>query len=180
VREKESDRARLAVAGIELVTASRRALRSRQRRALFAGLLLVPQLAGCYTTRPLVGRDPSPGENVVLTISDQGRVELGDRLGVRPYRVQGRLADRTSEAFTINVSTIRGVEGGLVTWSGEPVSFSRSAVAQVEERKVSTWRSVLVAGATVGLVALFVAGIDEFFGGGSTGDRPGGGDPDPT
>src|SRR5690606_41716085 len=81
-RRSSDLRARLAVAGIELVTASRRALRSRQRRALFAGLLLVPQLAGCYTTRPLVGRDPSPGENVVLTISDQGRVEL-DRKSTR-------------------------------------------------------------------------------------------------
>lgn len=175
---QQHDRATGAVAGRGPATAVWR--RRRQRRAVIAGLLLLPHLVGCYTTRPIVGRDPLPGERVVLTISDEGRMALGDRLGVRPYRVEGRLADQSAEAFTINVSTIRGVQGGLVTWAGEPVSFPRRGVAQVEERRLSTWRSLLAAGVTAGAVTLFLLSIDTFFGGGSTSDRLGGGPPDPS
>lgn len=142
----------------------------------FAALLL----CGCYVNVPLDGYpspSPSPtlasGQRVHVALTDQGSVDLARYLGRNVASVDGRLLTDSDSALALSVSQVSTRAGQDEFWKGETVSLPRHTIATVEHRKLSFWRSGLIASALVAGVA-FVAGsgISGNSGGSTTNPPP--------
>jgi hypothetical protein len=144
------------------------------RRAGLAGVVtLAAQLtSGCYRTVPVGSATVGP-KDVVLEITDRGRVDLDGALGASPYRVTGRLTSATDSTYTLAVREVESVRGETATWQGEAVTVRRSGVGLVQERHFSRARTALVVLATVGAIVAFVVTRSLVTGGDGGTDVPG-------
>jgi hypothetical protein len=135
----------------------------------FAALLL----CACYVSTPLVTTAPQPGDRLSVQLTDQGTASLAQYLGPGVTGVDGRLLQDRDSALTVSVSAVTLRSGDQQFWKGESVTLPRSLVAQIRERKVSVWRSGLLASAVVAVGAAIGSGI----GGGSSSAQNGKGGP---
>lgn len=143
----------------------------RAARILAALLFLVPQVAGCYSHRPIEG-NPGSGTTVVLEVNDRGRVELADRVGASVERIQGTLQSVTDGGYLMRVQSVRYLNGQVNQWSGEEITVPASYVSRARQQVFSRTRTALLAaGIGAALVAL-VLSLDLVGGGATPGDDP--------
>lgn len=126
------------------------------RIAPFAMLLL----CACYVTTPVPSAPaPVPGTKLHVELTDAGAASLSQYLGPNVYYVDGRLLGESDTSMSLSVSGLTFRSGQEQYWKGENVSLPHSAIATVAIKKVSWWRSSLLAGgviaglASIGLVA---------------------------
>lgn len=112
-------------------------------------------LCGCYVNVPL-GTAPVSGQRVHVALTDQGSVDLAQYLGRDVASVDGRLLGGSDSTLSLSVSQVSTRAGDDQFWKGETVDLPRHSIATVEGRKLSFWKSGLVASALVAGVA-FVA-----------------------
>jgi hypothetical protein len=150
------------------------------RRAGVAGVVtLAAQLtSGCYSTMPVGSATIGP-KDVVLEITDRGRVDLDGALGNSPLRVVGRLTAATDSTYTLAVREVETVRGEAATWQGESVTIRRSGVGLVQERRFSRARTAIVVLGVVGAIVAFMVTRSLVSNGGGDSDppTPGGGLP---
>jgi hypothetical protein len=122
------------------------------RRMLpFASLLM----CGCYVTVPLASTSPGPGTRLHVQLTDTGSGTLARYLGPNVVSVDGRLLQSTDTAMALSVNTVGMRDGDEQYWKGETVSLPKGAIATVQQKKLSTWRSGLLASAfIVGILAI--------------------------
>jgi hypothetical protein len=135
---------------------------------------------GCYSYLPVQSAPPPVSEKLAVALNDRGRILLGDRLGGNIDRVEGVLVSSDSAGIVMDVSGIKDLRGGSAVWSGERVSIPNDAIMGFRPRKLSKARSLLLAGAVVGVIALVTFGLSlDLFGtdtdDGDVVDGPGGG-----
>jgi hypothetical protein len=131
----------------------------RRADAAAVSVLLFPFLNGCYTYKRVATTQLPQGTDVSLTITDQGRVGLGDRMGPGVMRVNGRVVDPSDSAWVVRVSSVEMLAGGKTNWSGEEVRLPRAYVGEVGTRELSRKKTWLAAGITIGAVAATVAAV---------------------
>ena len=143
------------------------------RRVGLAGVVtLAAQLTlGCYSTMPVASASVGP-RDVVLEITDRGRVDLDGALGASPLRVTGRLTALTDSTYTLTVREVETMRGETATWQGEAVTLRRSSVGLVQERRFSRGRTALVVLGAVGAVVAFVITRSLLSSGGNDTDAP--------
>ena len=100
---------------------------------------------------------PNPGQRVALQVSDQGRVDLAERLGPGVDRVEGTLVSLDSDQYVMSITKVQNVRRQSNYWAGERVPIRRANVARLEERKFSLGRTSLLVGSTAAAVAVLVA-----------------------
>lgn len=151
------------------------------RRAGRAGAIaLAAQLtAGCYSTVPVSTATVGP-RDVVLEITDRGRVDLDGALGASPYRVTGRLTAASDSTYTLAVHGVESVRGEATQWQGESVTIRRSGVGLVRERRFSRARTTLAVLGVVGAIVAFVVTRSLVTSGGNDGGSPTPGNPPPS
>lgn len=148
---------------------------SRSTRATVALIVIIPQLAGCYTYVPV---STSPiGSTVSVEVTDRGRVALAESVGPGVRRFNGQVMASSDTAMQVSVSTVQFLDvGAPVKWAGEPVAISRDYVVVLREKRLSRSRSFLAAGLfTAAGVAMSMIAI-RGFGGDDPSGKPGGGD----
>ncbi|HKV51193.1 MAG TPA: hypothetical protein VJO52_08350 [Gemmatimonadaceae bacterium] len=116
------------------------------RIAPFAMLLL----CACYVTTP-VPTAPAPivGTKLHVQLTDAGAASLSQYLGPNVYFVDGRLLNRSDTSMALAVSGLTFRSGDEQYWKGENVSLPQSAIATIQVKKVSWWRSGLLAGGVI-------------------------------
>lgn len=129
-------------------------------------------LCGCYVNVPLATA-PEPGARVHVALTDQGSVNLAQYLGRGVASVDGRLLQSDDSVVSVSVSQVVTQSGDDQLWKGESVAIPREAIASLQGRKVSFWRSGLIGGAVA--VAALIVGSQA--GGGSSGGGKKGGPP---
>lgn len=142
--------------------------------------LLWPWATGCYTYHPVAAPEVAPGAEVTLSITDRGRVALGDSLGPGVAQVTGRVSERNDSALVLHISAVEYLNGQLNRWNGERVAVAQDLVGSARERRFSRSRTWLAVGGTIagvallaGLVSLVASGFDD--GGGTRPPGNGGG-----
>jgi hypothetical protein len=140
---------------------------SRIIRACVLGFL-AGVTTGCYVYTP-VASPPVPGEQLLLSLNDQGRVGLGQSIGSAASQVGGVLQPATDSAYSLKVVSVSYLNGQRNKWSGEPLVVSRGFVREVKLRQFSKSRSFLATAAVVGGSLLFIA-TRSILGGGSAGN----------
>lgn len=129
-------------------------------------------LCGCYVNVP-VASAPDPGQRVHVALTDQGSVDLAQYLGRNIASVDGRLLVGTDSALSLSVSQVSTRAGEDQFWKGEKVILPRRSIATVEGRKLSFWKSGLVASALVAGIAIIAgSGITGNSGGKTTEPTP--------
>jgi hypothetical protein len=130
-------------------------------------------LCGCYVNAPL-RTAPERGERVHIALTDQGSVDLAQYLGRNIGSVDGKFLSADDSVLTLSVIQVSTRNGAEKFWKGEAVELPRRTVATVESRKLSFWRSGLIAGALLGGVAFIAgSGITGNGGGGTSNVPPG-------
>ena len=144
-------------------------------------IIVLPGLAaltGCYAYVPFAETTPPVGQVLKLSISDRGRVELGERVGPGVAQLEGRVVSVDGDQLTLNVYRVEFISGESSQWSGESMRLNRDFVQRFSARRLSKSRTWLVAGVAVVAVTAFVAshGLFGFF----TGEREDPTPPPPT
>jgi hypothetical protein len=138
-------------------------------------LLFVHVVGGCYNMTPIEGSTPPAGQEVRLSLSDQGSVQMAPLIGPRIGAIDGRAMESSDSALVVAVQAVVAQSGRSMAWSMEKLTVPRNAVSHVSTRTLDTKKTWAVAGLTVVGVLLVGAafglgnGFDGLLGGGSGG-----------
>lgn len=144
----------------------------RARRGWLAMLLAaIPSIGGCYTLRPVEG-EPAPGTQLVVELSDRGRVALGDSIGPSANRIAGIVQPSPDSIWLLHVSSVEYLNGQSNKWAGEPLAVRRDLASRTRVREFSRSRTLAVGlGAAALVIALALT--TDLFGSGTLGRTPG-------
>lgn len=141
-------------------------------RSVSVLLLLSMALGGCYSYAPVdTNTRPSPSSDVRVRLSRPMDFPISDVTVRDVVELRGEVVPSQDTAMTLSVFGLRSQTGYGVDASGETVSFPRTAVVGLAQKRISPWRSaifgVLLLGGAVAIRATGV--IDGSSGGGSGG-----------
>jgi len=143
------------------------------RTALLA--VLAPILGGCYTLQA-VSEPPEPGTDIRLLLNGDAAVRIGEMTGSLREELEGQLVEATSDSVKISVQRYRRQDQFDTRRElFQTFSLAHSEVAVMQERKLSTIRTLGFVGA-LGAVGGIIASSVSSDGGGA---GPGPGDPNP-
>jgi hypothetical protein len=150
-------------------------MQERPRPTLYSLLVCAGMMMsqGCFTYRATSVPALEPGEEVRVTLSEQGsRVVLPGALEAR--RVEGRFTESTTDTLTISVWIGAAYRGTPFESTYQRVDLSRLEVLAVENRQLSKTRTgLLVAGVAAIIVTMIdQLGIYPIFSGDGTGGLP--------
>ena len=125
----------------------------RKQAALGAAVMLV---AGCYTYRPVATVAPPQGTRVSAQLTGQGSVDLSGQVGPDVLHIEGDVIEADSSGLELVVREIESFRGIRSDWQGEHVRIPRSAMAGMQERKLSLGGTSLMGGVmAAGLYAIY-------------------------
>lgn len=134
----------------------------------------MPTMMACYSTVPLASA-PAPGTTVLVDLNDQGRVELGERIGPGATTIQATLDERTDSTFRLRVNSVRYLNGQTNAWSGESMTIPSRLVSQSWQRNFSRGRAAVLGAAVTGALVLLIKSTNLLgSSSGSTRPDPGG------
>ena len=143
----------------------------KRMRAGVAAAVVSSTLVACYSQHPLTAPVPVLGTQIVAELTDSGTVVMGNQLGPGVTEVEGYVAEVDGSSWKLLMTRVEQRGVGSTMWNREPVTFPRSALTHVTERRLDKKRSWLAAGviATAAIVVARTFGAFSF-GGESGGD----------
>lgn len=131
-------------------------------------------LLGCYKYVPVATTDPAPGARIAIALTPAGSDTLARLVGPRVTAIEGRMLQGGGSELLLAVAVVRKDRGEEDFWKGETVSIPRNVIAGVQQRRLSTSRTLLLAGvvAALGVTAGAAAGSGGSGGGGGGGGPP--------
>ncbi|MEA2723159.1 MAG: hypothetical protein QOH59_930 [Gemmatimonadales bacterium] len=113
-------------------------------------------LAACYTYRPLSTPAPEPGTRISAQLTGQGSHDLAGQIGPDVLHVEGEVVEADSSGLDLVVREIESNRGIRSDWQGEQVRLPLTAVAGIQERKLSPGGTGLMGGVlAAGLYAIY-------------------------
>lgn len=128
------------------------------RLAVLTVPLMVSTTAGCFTAKPVVGEPLPAGTEVLVKVTDAGRVNLAAQLGPGVDVVEGRLISRDASAVTVAASSVTLLTGGHQVWSGERIRIGADQVALLSKKQFSKGRTAIVTAAVLGAIVVVAKG----------------------
>jgi hypothetical protein len=118
--------------------------------------VLMVTLAACYTYRPLETPAPAPGDRVSAQLTTEGSRDLTGQIGPEVLHVEGNVLSTDSAGLELEVREIESYRGIRSDWHGERLRLSHSAVAGMQERRLSIGGTTLMGGVVAaGLYAVY-------------------------
>ncbi|HZE09220.1 MAG TPA: hypothetical protein VE110_10755 [Gemmatimonadaceae bacterium] len=114
----------------------------------FAMLLLVSGVA-CQRYVALEAAPASVGTDVRVKLDADAAATSFSRIGSRVQQVEGRVVGVSDSTLAIGVTAVTRVNGLEDGWGGDTVVFRRSEIQGVEEKRISTSRTLLSVGGVV-------------------------------
>lgn len=138
-------------------------------------VLLIPHLTGCFHYVPVGSSAVPSGTEVMVGVTDRGRVELTPVVGHGVRNIGGPLLESTDSSLVLSVTSVQYIDTrDLAAWPGERMELRREFVTDVRERRISRSRTgILAALIAAGIVAASLIAIWGF------GDDPGDNRPNP-
>jgi len=148
--------------------------RAASLRAVALVLLGAVPLSSCYTLAPVQGGTPAPNTRVTVRLTDQGSLSLTPVVGPGVMALDGTVEGVRGDTLELLVRSVELRGGGFSLRNGEYAAVPSSAVAGIDERRLSRSRSWLLAGGvTFGAFMLGrIIGVGGIFGGGNGGVEP--------
>jgi hypothetical protein len=126
-------------------------------------------LSACYTYGPVSNPTPSPGDRISAQLTTDGSRELSGQIGPEVLHVEGDVLGADSSGLDLQVREIESYRGIRSDWHGEHVKLPLSAVAGLQQRKLSVGGTTLMGGVlAAGLYAMYrILGGPGLFEGGN-------------
>lgn len=124
----------------------------------------------CYRSVPLTLEQPLRGQRIAASVSDGAQVRRV--IGTSVVRVEGDVAWARADSVQLLLRRVEERNGALVEWRGEPVTFARSDLNDVSERRLDRKRSWLVGGVTAALAVVVGVLIETGAFGGDVDNSP--------
>jgi len=142
--------------------AARHAL-ARWARSAATGLAFVAATAGCYVYSPVAPETPAPGTQIRAEINDDGAAQLVSVFGPGVTRISGMVLNRDSGALSVLVDSYFSARVGDLLSANDPVRIGLGHFRYIEEKRLSTGRSILlgVAFVTGAALVMKVTGLDR-------------------
>jgi hypothetical protein len=105
---------------------------------------------GCYRYQPLAQPEPATGDNVRVSLTQDGTTALATRLGPRISQLDARVAEVRSDTLLLQVTTARSADLQESYFNGDTVSLPRSSVSSIEERRLAVGPTAVLGGIVVG------------------------------
>jgi hypothetical protein len=99
---------------------------------------------------------PEPATRIVAEVTDMGTVEMGNAIGAGAVAVEGIVASTEGESWSLQLVRVNHRDGRSILWNRELVTFPRSALTNVEVKRLDKVRSWVAVGLVV--VAAVAAG----------------------
>jgi len=122
-------------------------------------LLPLALVAGCYTYAPLDATEIRPGIDVRARVAAPTATQIAPLLGVSDARLlAGTVVAAGADTMIVEVPTaVRAEVGNTLQTLHQRVSVPRSAVLELETRRVDRFRTgALVGGVSLGVAAIVV------------------------
>lgn len=153
-----------------------RAFPARSVRASVAILLLSLHISGCFHYVPVTQAALPSGKEILVGITDRGRVELSPVFGPGIRRVRGDVLESTDTSLVLAVTSVQYLDTDMpAPWDGSRIEIARDFIADIREQRLSRPRTLIM----VGLVAVTAVAASMIalsgFGGDPGSDRPGNG-----
>ena len=140
---------------------------NRQRRLTAAvAAVCFMNLLACTEYTPVHGMvDPATPTQVRVTLTDQGRVTIAPRVGLRAQSLEGTLQSMNDSSLSLMVTKISR-EGGIEDdYAGEQLALNSRDYEAVEKSGTSVIRSLLLAGVLIASTFLVGKGAGDISGG---------------
>lgn len=138
----------------------------------FLPLVALGVLCGCYVDLPLDTVEPQVGTRVVAELTGYGSDTLARSVGPGVTTLRGYVVSADHTDLILSVTSVGGRFGPEQLWRGEQVHVPLTAVQNLELRKFSLGRSLLLGAAFLGAA---VVAWEAFKGGTRGGQLPSGG-----
>jgi hypothetical protein len=123
-----------------------------RQRLLLTGVLAVTQ--GCYQYHALPSDLRGATDDVRISLTDRGSVELGPLIGPQITKIEGDLTEAADTMYVVRMSRVINRAGYSTPWSGETLRVPRSMTASIERKELNRSRSWLLGGGSLAAVAL--------------------------
>lgn len=118
----------------------------KSRSEIAVTTLVVLFATGCYTAVPIGLDVPQPETRIVAGITDVGSDRLAPQIGVAAVEIEGIVTAATDSVWRIRLKRVDQRGGVSTFWNEETVSFPRSALTGVREKRLDKKRSWMMAG----------------------------------
>lgn len=133
----------------------------RARGRVFVVLALLAATAGCYRYAPAEPTAVAPESEIRVTLSDEGyRRVLPQAPSVGTQTVEGRFVALTDDTLVMSVWIGEAYKGTPFETTYQRVPLPRVDVVAVEDRKLSKWRTGVLAAGTVALIVTLIDQLD--------------------
>lgn len=147
-------------------------INNRFRTVLASASFLTTTSCTAYT--PIHGVEATPGNDVRLSLSDKGAVDLAPKIGMRARQLEGTLRQVTDSSMVVSVRRVVREDEGQDTYDALEITIPTQDIETAETSKTSVPRSILAAGGILASAFLAAKGAGDLSGGGS-GRNPSGG-----
>jgi hypothetical protein len=120
--------------------------------------------SGCYSYLPSNPSEVNPNSHVTATITDVGRVALGQRVGEEVAAIEGTVTQRQDTSFQLMVTQVRFLNGLSNQWQGQEITLRQQDVRSLTTKTFSKRRTIVfalaaAAGAVLTILSLNFLGI---------------------
>jgi hypothetical protein len=122
----------------------------------YGPLLLILFAASCFDYAAAPREHLVAGRDVRITLTSEARTTLASKLGTQVKWVSGRLQTVDTSGVTIAIARTTLVDNTDASWNGELVAIPANDIAEVEQRKIATSKTVVLVALVTG-VAVAVA-----------------------
>ena len=126
----------------------------------------------CYDYHPATEASTAAGNEVRLSLTDRGSIDLAPLIGPQITKIDGTLTIVADTMLVLRVTSVINRVGFSSSWSGEQLRVPKGVVSRIERRSLNRKKSWLVGGGSLAAIALAGLSFDLIGGGG--GGRTGG------
>lgn len=139
-------------------------------------LAAVTVLAGCYKYQPLNSVTPANGQEVQVSLNEQGSSAVRPHFGEGVGDLQAKMLEFRADTIRLAVHSARGMDGVQLYSGADTIALPMSGVSSIAGRKVSVGQSALLGGVLIGGS---IAAMAALSGDGGNGTLPPGGGNNP-
>lgn len=121
-----------------------------------AVLALAFAMTGCYSYSVIDPAAAGPGRNVRARISPMESARIEELTGVRDRVLEGEIVAVDSAALVLSIPTVVTEPGMSPNRLHQRITLSSGAIVELEERKLSRWRTYSLIGAAAALAGYVV------------------------
>jgi hypothetical protein len=130
--------------------------------------------SGCYSYQSMGIEEVRPGRDVRVRVTGEEGARVSEVVGYTTRDVEGKVIELDADALLLTVPAQTAIEGSSLRRFYQRVDVPRSAVLEIEARRLNTTKTFLAAGgAALAGAAVVIAAFTDLVRGSEEGEKGG-------